>query len=799
MPSKLRVALVGNPNCGKTTIFNYLTGEKRAVGNYSGVTVEEVSGRRVEGDLVYEFVDLPGIYSLTTFSKDEVVARSYLLNEKPDVVVNVVDASNLERNLFLSLQLLELGLPIVVALNMCDLAASRGLVFDSAKLSKILGRSVVEIVGVSGQGCDVLLEEIKRSVTTRKDCGSDASILTFPSAVEKEIANIDAALDLIVSKKCEENSGDIESEGDLGIRWLLNGGGVDRTSVAKADDETATHIGRRDEPEVVARRRWLSIKLLEDDSDVVRSWDDPTLVALASSSAKKLASDDGAPIAAKFAALRYANVRKVAAQVVTNERRARLAWSDKVDRLLTHPLWGLLIFLASMYLVFWLTFTVGNYPVGWLENGQELLSAWCNSFWESNPDSLLRSLIVDGVIAGVGSVLVFFPNIFILFASISALEESGYLARGAFLTDRFLSRIGLTGKSFIPMLVGFGCSVPAVMSTRIIEDKKSRLATIFVIPLMSCGARYPIYMLLIPAFFPLKWQAPILWLIYVLGIVIAAVLSTAITSTRLKGERTPLLIELPIYHAPTFRTVGAKALERGFQYLHKAGTTILLVSILLWALSTFPRLPADRLAEFETADAALCAQAEQMGYSLDQLSGELAANVDASKGDEDVLFPEEMNQEQKTAVLDLLQKREQNEFEKAEAVLEYSATGRLGKMMEPVIKYAGFDWRIGSALVGAFAAKEVFVAQMGIVYKVGEVDQTSTPLRETLAAMYSPLAGVCVILFCLIGAPCMATLVVVAKESSWRWAAMQWLTLTILGFVVACATYQLGSLFRIGR
>ncbi len=785
---KIRVALAGAPNCGKTTIFNGLTGEKRAVGNYSGVTVDTVVGTFERSGYEFEISDLPGVYSLTTFSRDEQVARDYLLRNKVDVVVNVVDASNLERNLFLTLQWLELGFPVVVVLNMCDLAHSRGLNYNASRLSEILGARVVEVVGPTGQGFDELVGAIVESFKTPDQSNElahdDRKLLAFPKEIDREISLLEASLDsyLLKSRKKEHTS-----PGALGVDWLVFGRAAANAQQAQ-DDAWARYPEVRTSREVRARRRWLAIKLLEDDHDVVQSWNLPEIEAVTSSAVDRLATDDGAPIAARLAAARYANVRKIAAAVVESERNSRLLWSDKADRILTHPFWGLIIFFFAMYCVFWLTFTLGNYPVSWLENLQGMLEEWCNSLWLEHPESLARSLIVDGVIAGVGGVLVFFPNIFILFAAIAVLEESGYMARGAFLTDRFLSRFGLTGKSFIPMLVGFGCSVPAVMSTRIIEDKRARLTTIFVVPLMSCGARYPIYMLLIPAFFPLQWQAPVLWMIYVLGIVLAAIISTTLTKAKFQGETSPMLIELPVYHAPTFHTVGKKALERGMQYLTKAGTTILGVSVLLWALSTFPRLPDSELTAFTEKSAALHAEANDLGIDLE----ELALVVADEENHESSAFAR-LAPELRARAEELLEANEQNEFEIQEARLEHSVVGRLGKAMEPVIKFAGMDWRIGSALVGAFAAKEVFVAQMGIVFKVGAVDETSDSLREILHEKYTPLVAVAIILFCLIGAPCMATLVVVAKEASWSWAWFQWATLTVLGFLVACAVYQIGS------
>ena len=800
-PKKISVALAGNPNCGKTTIYNALTGQSEAVGNYSGVTVDVVKAVRQTEDSEVEFVDLPGVYSLTTYSKDEVVARDYLLKERVDVVVNVVDASNLERNLFLTLQILELGLPVVVALNMCDLAAKRGVYFDAKKLSNLLGVPIVDVVGVTGQGLETLLETALSVADTWRVAPQIPESLRNSQEIEKEISLVEAAVDNVAKSSQSDDESDALPASELGVDWLANGAANSAPNTAERGD----YASKRTQADVLRRRRWLAVKLLEDDSEVVEAWKAAEISEIVSSSVERLASKDAStPIAALFAAHRYENVRKIAAQAVKSENRSDVLFSDRLDQFLTHPFWGLLVFLFAMYVVFWLTFTIGNYPVEWLESGQNALSEYCERFWADNPDSLIRSLVIDGIIAGVGGVLVFFPNIFILFAAIAMLEESGYMARGAFLTDRFLSKIGLTGKSFIPMLVGFGCSIPAVMSTRIIEDKKSRLATMFIIPLMSCGARYPIYMLIIPAFFPLEWQAPILWIIYVVGIIVAAVLSTVITSKTFHGESEPLLIELPVYHAPTFRTVGAKAFERGWMYIRKAGTTILGVSIVLWALSTFPQLPQKQAEEFENQIAAINQEAGALGVDLDELSATLAAEEEEGAESADEAADESGEASDDAAseavapnpsALALLERREAIENAYAEAQLEYSVVGRLGKGMEPVIKYAGFDWRIGSALVGAFAAKEVFVAQMGIVYKVGEVDETSKPLKDILAQKYSPLVAISIIIFCLIGAPCMATLVVVAKESSWKWAFAQWTTLTGLGFILACLAYQIGRHF----
>lgn len=782
---KIVIALAGNPNCGKTTIFNQITGEKQSVGNYSGVTVEKVEGRLTHKNVEYNFVDLPGVYSLTSFSKDEKIARDYLLFERPDVVVNVIDASNLERNLFLTLQLKELGIPLVLVFNMCDLAKSRGITFDVNKLSSILGVRIIEAVGTTGEGLEQLTDAIYDAVHKGREPKDSNPSLRYSDETEAEIDLLIHALDLAAQRADGDSNPCCKS---LGVDWL-----IDRKPCGEdADGSSLSYEDVRENSDIAIRRRWIAIKLLENDGMVRASWQDDALLKTVDESISRLAKAN-VPMAAKIAAERYAIVRSICKESVKNEKSELVRWSDRADRLLTHPVWGLGVFFIAMYLVFWLTFAIGNYPVSWLETLFEQLGEFCNRIWADSPDSLLRSIIVDGVIGGVGGVLTFFPNIFILFAAISFLEESGYMARGAFLTDRFLRRFGLTGKSFIPMLVGFGCSIPAVMATRIIEDRKSRLATIFIIPLISCSARFPIYVLVISAFFPEKWQAPVLWCVYFAGIVIAAIVSSILSVTTFREEQNPLLLELPAYHAPTIRTVGNRALERGWQYIRKAGTTILGVSLALWAMSTFPILPQSELKAFEQKEAFLSVQAKSLGVDLE------GDTITENKEERDEEFQFESLPAGRVAeISELRSEWEKIQNEKNEAALEYSVAGRIGKAFEPVIQFAGFDWRIGTALVGALAAKEVFVAQLGIVFKVGEADENSRTLRAALAENYSPLVGICIIIFSLVGAPCLATFVVVSKETSTRWAIVQWMTLTTIGFVLAVIVYQLGMLFNWG-
>lgn len=644
---KIHVALVGNPNTGKSTLFNLLTGARQHVGNYPGVTVEKKEGFRTFEGWELEIVDLPGTYSLNAYSEDEEVTRRYLLEHiresqsetsPPFVVVDVLDASNPQRNLYLALQIRELGIAYCLVFNMMDIAQARGYTFDFEKLSQRMNAPIIPMIGTQGENIPELLRTVVEISQQPRKMGQ------------------------------------------------------------------------------------------------LSSWE-----------SKKTDTDD-----VEQATRRYDLVTEICQETMHTPVVQPGSFSDKLDHWFLNRYLGIPLFLLMMYLVFQLTFTLGAYPMEWIEAGFGMLGTWINSLWPEGSESLLRSLIVDGIIGGVGGVIIFLPNILLLFLAISLLEDSGYMARAAFLMDHFMSKIGLHGKSFIPMLIGFGCSVPAIMATRTLENRRERLATMFIIPLMSCGARLPIYALLIPAFFPPAWNAPVLWMLYCIGILLAVFLAKILRTTILKSEPIPFIMELPPYHVPTVRTVGIRTLERGWLYLKKAGTIILGISILLWGLTTFPQLPKSEVERFE----------------------EMRASVED------------------TSEIDHLEEEE---------ALANSCAGRVGKVMEPVLRPMGFDWKIGTALVGAVAAKEVFVAQMGIVYKIGEADEESESLRNILQKTYSPLTGFCIMLFCLISAPCMATFAVMARESgSWKWAIGQWSALTCLAWVITTIVYQLGVMFHLG-
>ena len=713
MRSKIIVALAGNPNSGKTTIFNNLTGARQHVGNYPGVTVERKEGYREYDGHQILFVDLPGTYSLTAYSAEELVARNFIIDEKPDVVVDIVDSSNLERNLYLTVSLMETGAPLVLAFNMSDEARARGYEFDLNKFSLFFDAPVVKTVGHKGEGMDELLEKIIFVASNKEDRRNTHSV-NYGEELEEEIGKIGLLL--------SENTSMTEKYGE----------------------------------------RWLAVKLLENDRDVLGKINSRSIEEQLKKSFSHLESILGERPETVIASSRYGYISGACQEAVHSTVEVLHTISDKIDSVITNRVLGIPIFLGLMYLVFYLTFTLGDPPMGWIESSFKWLGDNIGSLWPEGSESLLKSLIVDGIIGGVGGVIVFLPNILLLFFAIAILEDSGYMARAAFIMDRLMHRIGLHGKSFIPMLIGFGCSVPAIMATRMLENRRDRLVTMLVVPLMSCGARLTIYALIIPAFFPQAWNAPMLWIIYVIGILLAVVSAKILRSTIFRGESVPFVMELPPYRLPTFRGVLTHMWQRGWLYLKKAGTIILGISILLWLLTTFPGLPEGEKERFEKEKQA----------------------VEATVTDE-------AQKKEKIASV---------ENAMTEASLKGSVAGRIGHALEPILKPMGFDWKIGTALIGAFAAKEVFVAQLGIVYSVGkEANEESSALRDRLRANYTPLAAFCIMLFCLISAPCMATIAVTRRESnSWKWALFQLAGLTVMAWVLTVIVFQTGRLLGIG-
>ena len=682
---KITVALAGNPNSGKTSIFNMLTGARQHVGNYPGVTVEKKEGLYRYAGYEIKFVDLPGTYSLTAYSIEELLARNFIIEQQPDVVVDIVDASNIERNLYLATQLIEMNAPLVLAFNMSDIAKQKGLIFDTEQLSRLLEAKIVPTVGNKGKGKTKLLNAIIETAEQGKI--ERTHKVSYGDEIEEELAKIEA---IVIDTKCR----------------LLE----------------------------KYESRWLAIKLLEQDKDITSNVERKEILDVAVSCIEHLRTIFGDEPEIIMADRRYGFISGACQETIKSTVELRHSASDAVDAVVTNRILGLPIFLILMYLVFLLTFKTGEYPMGWLEQFFDWAGKTITSFWPADSESWLQSLLVDGVIGGVGGVIVFLPNILLLFLAIAFLEDSGYMARAAFVMDSIMHKIGLHGKSFIPMLIGFGCSLPAIMATRILENRRNRFTTIMVIPLMSCGARLTIYALIIPAFFPQQWRGPVLWIIYLTGIILAVICAKVLRLTLFKGETTPFVMELPPYRMPTPKAICMHTWRRGWMYLRKAGTIILAISIVLWAATSYPK-PSEK-----------------------DLAGLNAQEV-------------------------------------RQVELIHSVAGRIGRAIEPIIQPLGFDWKIGTALIGATAAKEVFVSQLAIVYAVGSGDEKSETLRDKLQANYSPLTGFCVMVFCLISLPCVATFAMTKQETnSWGWALFQFAGLTILAYIITFGVYQFGRL-----
>lgn len=690
MMPPIAVGLVGNPNSGKTTIFNALTGQRQRVTNYPGVTVEHVLGTFAHQGRGVAVTDLPGCYSLDAISPDERVARDFIVLQRPDVVVQVADATQLTRHLYLTSQLIELGVNLVLVLNMMDRASAAGLKIDAKLIAERLGCQVIEAVGSREQGIAGLRDAIvaaagRPAVALEPDYGDE-----LRDAIDE----------------------------------------VERAIVLQGPACIAPYP-----------RRWFAVKLLERDpfarGIVAEHPEAPCarILSLAESVAGRIEGHHGDALAVLIAERRQGFAAGLCREAVVQGPADRPRRSDRVDDLLTHRWLGIPIFLLVMYLIFYVTFSIGAVPMGWIEHAIAWLSSAMDAAWPGG--GALKSLLLDGVIGGVGNVLAFVPNIAILFLCISLIEDSGYMARAAFITDRFMHKIGLHGKSIIPLLIGFGCTVPAIMATRTLENRRDRLATMLVLPLMSCGAKLTIYLMLIPAFFPLSWRAPVLWGIYVFGILLAVVVVRLLRWTMLAGESVPFVMELPPYRRPVLKGVAIHVWLRTWMYLKKAGTVILAVSALMWFLTSYPKPPRElRAGEVPAAG---------------------GSAVAASSG------------------------------------LSHSFAGIVGRAIEPVTAPLGFDWRVNTALLGALAAKEVFVAQMGILASLEGAEREGELLTGWLRREYPPAAGLSIILFMLIAAPCSATVAVLARESGrWRTALAQYAGLTALAYAVSLVVYQAG-------
>ena len=689
-----RIALAGNPNSGKTSVFNALTGQHQHIGNYPGVTVEKKSGIVQVDDNIVEFIDLPGTYSLSAYSLEEVVSRDFVLNEKPDVVIDILDSTNLERHLYLLLQFQELGVPIVGALNMTDEVEAKGVMIDSEQLSSILGIPFVKTIGSTGAGIERLLAVALK--VAEGQLSSQKRHLNYGKQVElAHEAIIDA---LMLDESFKE-------------RYSLH---------------------------------WIAIKLLEKDRDAIRKIENEhRLAAIVLQAAKdwreRLEKEFDEDCEVIIGEQRYAYIHGAIKETVKIAKRRQVVdFTESIDRIVLNRFLGIPVFLGIMFVIYQITFKLGN-P---LSDGVSIVFTHLSLFLTRIlPAGPLRELLTNGIINGVGGVLTFLPLVVLLFLGLSFLEDTGYLARAAFVMDKFFHIFGLHGRSFIPFMISTGCAVPGIMSARVLANQKDRKVTILVSPLMMCGAKAPVVAMLVAAFFP-EHATLIFWNIWLFGWLMAFVMALIFKQSLFRGAQTPFVMELPPYRLPTVKNVFIHMWEKSSEYIKKAGTVILAASIIVWFLLSYPKVPT------RTSD----------------LSAE---NVPA---------------------------------------IEYSFGGQLGKMAEPVLRWAGFDWKIGISLIAGVAAKEVIISTLGILYGI-EAQLSSDQLHVDFMVkneikndqQYSPLIAIALMVFIMIYIPCIATLAMVKKElGSWKWPLFQVGYTLLVAFIIAVGIYQIGGLLGLG-
>jgi len=714
MSKEFTIALAGSPNSGKTTIFNSITGSRQHVGNYPGVTVEQKTGLKKYKDYLIKLVDLPGTYSLTAYSVEEVVSRDYIINSKPEIILNVVDSSNLERNLYLTTQLIELDTPLVIVFNMSDILMKIKEKVNIKLLSALFGAPIVQTVGNKSKGIEELLgiaAQVFEKTPERKKI-----IINYGEEIENEIIKIENLL---------KNNNDLLKKFNL---------------------------------------RWLAIKLLEQDKEVIShlrdTLDDKSfynlnkLFVYSINHIKNVMRDSPEVLIAEA---RYGFINGALREAIVDKNDNDMPLSDRVDKVIINKILGLPIFIFIMWIMFQVVFKLGNYPVNWLTIGLNKLSGFLNAVI---PGSLLKSLLLDGIIGGVGGILVFTPKIMLLFIFITILEDSGYMSRGAFIMDRIMHKIGLHGKSFIPLLIGFGCTIPAYMCGRTLENKSDRLITMHINTFMSCGGRLPIYILFAGIFFP-ENSGNIIFSLYIIGILMAIAMAKLLRVTRFKGEAEPFVMELPPYRMPTIKGVFIHMWERTWQYIKKAGTIILALSIIMWVLFTFPMIGNKYSQNYNE-------QLKTLNSSY--VSGSIA---------KDAFEKEVLKIEKKMAV------------EK----IEYSTAGRIGHFIEPVFKPLGFDWRLSLASVTGIAGKEVVVSTIGTLFSLVKTQKNNTELNSLIAGTYNPLTGYNFMLFTLLYFPCIASLAVFKKEAGTKEMIFQiFFTLTI-AWVVSFIVFQIGRFF----
>ncbi len=722
---RLSIALAGNPNSGKTTIFNNITGTRQKVGNWPGVTVEKKEGSINKSGYDLKIIDLPGTYSLTPFSIEEIVARNFILDERPDVVIDIIDASNLERSLYLATQLREIDCKVLFALNMADVSQTRGIKIDDKKLSELLAVPVVFTIGNKNKGIETLLKK----------------------AIEL------AESDYVIPKKRKvKYSKDIED------------------SISKIEH----FIGNHAADSIPYNIRWTAIKLLEDDKivkervlektgkigeDILREIENQRnfLVDRFDDDPEIIMTDE-----------RYGFIAGIIMEVLTTSTKQRVDISRNVDLVLTNRFIGFPIFIFFIWAMFQLTFSLGAYPMDWINSGINLFSTLLVHVL---PDNIFKDFLINGVIAGVGSVMIFLPNILILFFCIALFEDTGYMSRAAFLMDKIMHLIGLHGKSFIPMLMGFGCNVPAIMASRTLESEKDRTLTILITPFMSCSARLPVYIILAGAFFGAK-AGTVIFGIYLLGIVLSIITGRLFRSTLLRGADAPFVMELPPYRIPMIKSLLIHMWDRSKMFLKKMGGYILAGSVVVWTLTAFPHN---------------ISYSKNYDLEIEQVKTYFQTEIEAAQESDKALLA----QKQDVAVAELITEKKAEKAEK-------SFMGRIGKVVAPIFAPIGIDWRGSVALLTGFVAKEIVVSTMGILYAADEREDSEALKNALLSSGMTPSGALAMMVFVLLYMPCLATLAAIRRETaSLKWMIFSISYSTLLAWGMAFLVYQGGIMIGV--
>lgn len=729
----IHVAFVGNPNSGKTTLFNIASNSNERVGNYSGVTIDAKESRFEKLGYSFILTDLPGTYSISAYSPEELFVREFITNRMPDVVVNVLDASNLERNLYLTTQLIDMDIRVVIALNMYDELQKKGDLLNFDHLGKMIGIPFVPTVASRGRGIHELFKTIIE-VTKDQDDTSRHIHINYGHSIEDGIRSIQKA-----------------------IKHPANTDLLNRVS-----------------------SRFLSIKLLEKDNEAFEQINklnnSAEILEIVKQQTARIEFNQKEEVETLITDAKYGFIAGALAETLKINSNKKKKHSDKIDSIITHKLWGIPIFIFLMWATFFGTFKIGSYPMEWIEWLVQKVSDILNS---SLPDGMLKDLMIQGIIGGVGGVIVFLPNILLLYLFISLMEDTGYMARAVFMMDKLMHKIGLHGKSFIPLLMGFGCNVPAILSTRIIESRRDRLITMLINPFMSCSARLPVYILFITAFFD-SYQGTLLFSIYFTGILLAIGSALLFRKTLFRKKDVPFVMELPPYRIPTTRSVFRNMLNRTGQYLKKVGGIILIASIIIWALGYFPQnhLNKDIIEK--------------------QITG-LKEQLDTENRIVNVAYTENsmiLQDSIQTLELRLHSEQQMNSY-----------IGRIGHFIEPVMRPLGFDWRMSVALLTGVSAKEVVVGTLGVLYQAQDDGDNNQLLVEKLKnqthsqginkgkPVFTPLIAISFMLFILIYFPCIGVVSAISRESGhWKWAVLIVVFTTTLAYVASFIFYQVGSL-----